>query len=155
VLVVVVVIVATAILVVMLMGVIVPMVMRVCMAVTMIIVTVGVAVVASLAWRVIMSAIMLGLGRLLGCQQGGYSLTTVFIGLGREFINCGQGFESHGLKVRGQGVCLALSTWEFDKGATSLEWNTRGAEQSSGSHQGCGLLAGNDMEFDAIHVENL
>ena len=71
------------------------MIVGVCMAVTMIIVAVVVA--ASLAWRVIMSAIMLGLGRLLGCQQGGYSLSTVVIGLGGELVDRGQRLESHGL----------------------------------------------------------
>jgi hypothetical protein len=143
--------------VIMLMVVIMAVIVGVCMAVTMIILAVAMVVpmAASLAWRVIMSAIMLGLGCLLGRQQGGYSLTTVLIGLSGELVDRGQRLESHSLEVSSQRVSLTLSTWEFDKGATSLEWNASGAEQSSGSHQDCGLLAGDDVEFDAIHVEDL
>jgi hypothetical protein len=136
--------------VIMLMVVIMAVIVGVCMAVAMV-----VPMAASLAWRVIMSAIMLGLGCLLGRQQGGYSLTTVLIGLSGELVDRGQRLESHSLEVSSQRVSLSLSTWEFDKGATSLEWNASGAEQSSGSHQDCGLLAGDDVEFDAIHVEDL
>ena len=152
----VVVIVAAAALVIMIMAVRVSVVSLVAMMMVMIVcMCMAVAVVAGLTGRMVVSAVMLGLGCLLGSQQRAHTLTAVVIGLGGEFVDGWQWLEAHGLQASRQHVSRLLSPWKLNEVGTGLQGNACRSQQTSGAKQGSGLLAGDDMQFDAVHGDGL
>ena len=110
-----------------------------------------VAVVAGLTGRMVVSAVMLGLGCLLGCEQRSHSLRAIVVGLGGEFVDGWQWLEAHGFQASCQCVSRLLSAWKLDEVGTSLQGNACCSQQTSGAKQGSSLLTGDDVEFDAVH----
>ncbi len=133
------------------MGMIVGMRVGMIMLMTVVMSMVMVTVVAGFTGRMVVSAVMLGLGCLLGSQQRAHTLTAVVIGLGGEFVDGRQWLEAHGLQASRQYVSRLLSAWKLNEVGTGLQGNACCTQQSGSPKQGGGLLAGDDVKFDAVH----
>ncbi len=73
--------------------------MLVLMTVVMSMVVVMVAVVAGLTGRMVVATVVLGFGRLLGCEQRSHSLRAIVVGLSGELVDGGQGLKPHGFEA--------------------------------------------------------
>jgi hypothetical protein len=106
---------------------------------------------ASLTGGMVMAAVMLGLGSLLGRQKGAHALIAVVIGFGCEVIYRGQRFEAHAFQLLSDGIGPMLTPGELDEVVTGFKGDTRRRQQSGCAQQRDGLLTGDDVQFDSVH----
>ena len=87
----------------------------------------------------------------LGCKRGRHPIGQIGIGLHLEGIGRGQGSKAQFLEALGCGVGRGLTPGKLHKLVSALNRNLVGHEKANQTHEGGGLGAADDMEFDAVH----